>query len=159
METLGTLAAECKLLLSTINAVLEPSQLLKLPEELLQRILSHCDATALGSLESVSHLFRNGLVDQAVDHAAVVQHGEKLAALRPQRLSAARRLWCLEQAVKSGRGFVSNAAYQVANEGFTFVWPEANPFTARDVGAHALAVVLAASSGPTPPQEAVPMRH
>ena len=91
VEALGTLAAECKLLLSTINAVLEPSQLLKLPEELLKRILSHCDATALGSLESVSHLFRNGLVDQAVDHAAVVQHGEKLAALRPQRLSWSRQ--------------------------------------------------------------------
>ena len=95
-EALNELAQECKFLLTAIENVLEPSALLKLPKELLLRVLSHLDAKTLGTLESVARLFRNELVDQAVELAAVAQHGEQLAALRPQRLSEARRLWCLE---------------------------------------------------------------
>ena len=151
-ESLAMLSAECFRLHRSLEEVLESSQLLKmLPEELLLRIFTCLDAKTLGTLESVSRRFGSGLVDRAVAHAAVEQHGEKLAALQPKYLSAARRLWCLEVAVEAGTNFVENAAQQVESNGASWVWPVTSPFANEDQGAHALATVLAASASPRPP--------
>ena len=151
-ESLAMLSAECFRLHRSLEEVLESSQLLKmLPEELLLRIFTRLDAKTLGTLESVSRRFGSGLVDRAVAHAAVEQHGEKLAALQPKYLSVARRLWCLEVAVEAGTSFVENAAQQVESNEAGWVWPVTSPFANEDQGAHALATVLAASASPRPP--------
>ena len=157
-ESLAVLSAECFRLHRSLEEVLESSQLLKmLPEELLLRIFTRLDAKALGTLESVSRRFGSGLVDRAVAHAAVEQHGEKLAALQPKYLSAARRLWSLEVAVEAGTSFVTNAAQQVESNEASWVWPVTSPFANEDQGAHALATVLAASASPPPPPPPPPV--
>lgn len=139
------------------QALVQQSRLLNLPEEMLLRVLRELDAAALGSLACTARFFHTGspksLLDHACDEAAVWQHGAALAALRPQRLTAARRLRSLEQAMEAGPNWAREAAYSV-REGYTFLWPAGYTSADKDLGGFHLAVLRSASaSGAIKPVE------
>ena len=69
--------------------VLQPSRLLRLPPEMLLRVMRELDARTLANLGATMHNFP--LLDCACDEAAEAQHGRQLAVLRPQRLSESVR--------------------------------------------------------------------
>lgn len=124
--------------------VLQQSRLLQLPPELLLRVLRELDAKALAKLGVTMRHFP--LLDRACDEAAKWQHGQ-LAALRPQRLTAPRRLFTLEEAIEQGSEWGSGAAYSV-RDGYKFAWPGCVLFN-EDVGKFHLAVIMSGSTNGT----------
>jgi len=125
--------------------VLQPSRLLRLPPEMLLRVMRELDARTLANLGATMHNFP--LLDCACDEAAEARHGHQLAVLRPQRLTAPRRLRALEEAIEQGSDWGDLTAYRVRDGGH-FHWPDCTLFN-EDVGKLHLAVLMSASSNGT----------
>ena len=126
--------------------VLQPSRLLRLPPEMLLRVMRELDARTLANLGATMHNFP--LLDCACDEAAEAQHGHQLAVLRPQRLTAPRRLRALEEAIEQGSDWGDLAANHVPNDGDHFNWPDCTLFN-EDIGKLQFAVLMSASANST----------
>lgn len=130
------------------EGLLQQSRLLNLPSDVLLRVMRHLDAKALARLATSSRAFHKGtpstLMDRACDEAAEWQHGSALAALRPQRLTAARRLRSLEEAIAYAPDWARDTTSSVQS-GHTFLWPSYELANA-DIGGFHLAVVMSASA-------------
>ena len=129
-------------LLNVCEHVLQQSLLLRLPPEMLLTVLRELDAKSLAKLGATMRAFP--LLERACNEAAEFQHGRELAALRPQHLSAPRRLHALEEAIEHGSGWGHQSAYYVRNRN-KFLWPSCTCFN-EDVGKHHLAVLMSASA-------------
>ena len=145
--------AACKALGEVCEEVQQPSQLIRLPPELLLCVLRELDSKALAKLSATARFFHSSaLLERACDEVAEFQHGSVLAALRPQKLTAVRRLRSLEEAIEKGPEFMESAAQgnmliaSSDSSGQTFQWPLFPTYTLADAdaGGYMLATLLSA---------------